>query len=123
VCRRDHLSRLRRAPRGCLRHRAPRDGVVGAENAELHSRPLGPEADHVTVVQRGVARDTCAVDESPVPAPQILDDERFAAAHDGGVAGRDVEVALGVEPDVGEGVAAEADVGLSESFGLSDSRP
>jgi len=119
----EDLPGLRRVGRGGLRHGASRDGVLGGEDPELQGRPLGTEADHVAVVQRRVPLDARAVDERPVPAAQILDDERVAAAHDGGVAGRHVEIALGVESDVREGMAPEADVGLDEGFGLSDPRP
>src|SRR5947209_206586 len=77
----------------------------------------------ISVVQLGVALDARAVDERAVPAAQILDDERVPAAHDGGVAGRHVEIALGIEPDVRQGVAAKADVGLHKGFGLSDPSP
>src|SRR2546426_719011 len=89
------------------------------QQAEEH---LGGAAELVGLA-RDLHRDTDAVDERPVPAAQILDDERVAAAHDGGVAGRHVEIALGVESDVREGMAPEADVRLDEGFGLSDPRP
>ncbi len=69
-----------------------------------------------------VSGDARPVHERPVAAAQILEDEALGLAHDGGMARRDVEIALGVEADVGERVAADPDIRLAEGFDFAGAR-
>src|SRR6266513_2342391 len=92
-----------------LRH----DAQGGAGAALLRSG-----ADDVAVVQDYVPRDPRTIDEGAVLRAQVADAERRAVPHDGGVTGGDVEIALGVEPNVRQRMAAEPDVGLTEGRDL-----
>ena len=104
----------RRRVRHSVGHRPARQDV------ERHRGPVLPETDHVTVRQHDVARDARAVDERAVRAAQVPHHEGLAVAHDPGVARGDVEVAVGIEADVREGVPAEADVRLAKGLHLPD---
>ncbi len=93
------------------------------ERVELERRPVGAEGDHVAVLERRVGGDALAVQERAVAAAQVLKDEALGFADDGGVARGDVEVTLGIEPHVGEGMAAEPDVRLPEGLDLPGAGP
>ena len=113
----------RRQPRGG-RARAVGDVVAcaGIEHVERDRRTLGAETDHVTVLQGDVAGDGSPVDERAVLAAQVPEQARVALPDDRCVAGGNVEVALGVEARVREGMPAQPDVGLAEDLDLSGTR-
>ena len=96
---------------------------VCLEQVELDGRPLDAEPDDVAVLEERVAGDARAVHVGAVAAAQVLKDVPLGLAHHGGVTGGDIEVALGVEAYVGEGVATETDVPLRERFDLAGARP
>src|SRR5258708_39951144 len=70
-----------------------------------------------------VALDPLAVDEGAVLAAQVLEEKPVWGARDRGVPRRDVEVALGVEADVRQGMASDSDVRFGEGFDLAGARP
>src|SRR5437763_611324 len=92
------------------------------EGAEFHRGPLRAEADDVAVAQDYVPRDPRTIDEGAVLRAQVADAERRAVPHDGGVARRDVEIALDVEANVRQWMAAEPDVGFAEGRHLPGAR-
>src|SRR6266852_5643788 len=118
--RADDLTRRRRPrghPFGCG---GGRD--VGVDHLKLERRAVGTESDHVAVLERRVAGDALAVYEGAVATAEVLEDKPFRLAYDRRMPGRYVEVALGVEPDIRERMAAQADVALPERFDLSRAR-
>ena len=95
---------------------------VARERVKLEGRSLGPESDDVAVLQQAVALEALAVDVGAVLAAQVLQHEALGLGHDRRVTRRDIEVALGVEADVGEGMTAEAEICLLERLDLSGAR-
>src|SRR2546425_5973738 len=121
--RADHLARRRCARGHPFGGCGGGDVGVGLDDRELERRAVGTESDHVPVLERRVAGDALAVYERAVTAAEVLKDKPLRLAHDRRMPGRDVEVALGVEPDIRERMAAQADVSLPERFDLSRARP
>jgi hypothetical protein len=89
------------------------------DDVELEGRALRAEPDDVAVDEQPILLEAHAVHIRAVLAAKILQQEPVGPASDGRVTGRHVEVAFGVEADVGQGVAAEAEEGLAKRLGLS----
>jgi len=65
-------------------------------------------------VQPAVGGDLLAVHEGAVGAAEVADGPGLAGLEDGGVPGAGVEVLVGMELEVGLGMAADTDVRLVE---------
>src|SRR6266513_564386 len=107
------MRQLRHDAQGGAGAALPRSGdrvalAFRREHAKFHRGPLRSEADDVAVVQDYVPRDPRTIDEGAVLRAQVADAERRAVPHDGGVARRDVEIALDVEANVRQWMAAAA---------------
>jgi len=114
----NHLPRRRGALRETLRGGGCRQISLGFDDRELERRPVCAEPDDVAIAQQRVAGDALPVHERAVAAPQILKDETFGLPYDRRVPRRNIEVTLGVEAHVRQGVTAKADVTLAEGFDL-----
>jgi hypothetical protein len=109
---------LRQAGRAGFRRRR----LARVDYVELERRARVAEGDDVAIGEMDVALDPLAVDEGAVLAAQVLEDKPVGGACDRGVPRRDVEVALGVEADVRQGMASDADVRFGGDFDLAGAR-
>ena len=109
-------SRVGGPPRGLLGRRGRDD--IALQDVELKGRAFGAALDHIPIGKNHVPGDLLAVDEGAVLALLVLQDVVRSALHDRGMARRCVEVTFGVEANVGQGVAADPDVGLGDAFHL-----
>lgn len=108
---------------GSPRARAPgarANPVTRGVPPRMSTRTTPTSAESATALQGDVARDAGAVDERAVGAAQIAQQEADALTHDLRVPGGDVDVALWIEPYVGEGMTAQPDVGFAEGLDLPD---
>jgi hypothetical protein len=121
--RRHDFARRRGALGETFGGRRCREIGIGFDDRELERGSVGAEPDDVAVAQQCIGGDALPVHERPVATPQILEHESFGLPHDRRVAGRDVEVTLGIEAHVRQGMAAKADVTLAVGFDLPRAGP
>ena len=114
----EDLAGRRRSFSEPFRRRRGRDVGLAFDHGKLDRRPIRPEADDVAVLQQRVTGNPLAVDESAVAAAEVLQDKPFRLVHDRGMARRDVQIALRVEADVGQGVTAKTDIAFAERVDL-----
>ena len=108
--------------RGAGRRRNLVRRAVRRDHPKLHGRPLLPEGDDVAILERDLAADALAVDERAVLRAQIAHGETLALTHDHRVPRGNVEIAVRIEPQVGQGVATEPDIRFAEGLDLPGAR-
>ena len=105
-------------PRGKGNGRLVGEGLVWCQRyAELRS-PVS-ELHQVFVCQDVIGPQPLAVDERPIGASQIPQNEQFTFAEYRGVSAGDVEILVAVEGDGAQWVPAECGVGLLEDGSLA----